>query len=92
MDKTTALDNLQKFLEENPNFKPTDRFTLSEPVEYTIDNDKIYYACWAESDGRNTRGGYSYYVLPDGTVLMPAGGSAAPETAEEVYARWQSQK
>jgi hypothetical protein len=92
MDKTTALDNLQKFLEENSNFKPTDGFTLSDPFEYTIDNNKIYYVCWSESDGRIARGGYSYYVLPDGTVHMPAGGSGQPETAEAVYARWQKSK
>lgn len=92
MDKTTALDNLQRFLEENSNFKPTNGFTLSDPVEYTIDNNKIYYVYWTESDGRNARGGYSYYVLPDGTVLMPAVGSGQPETAETVYAHWQNQK
>ena len=92
MNKTIALDNLQKFLEENPNFKPTDSFTLGELVETTIDNETIYHACWAEPDGRTARGGCSYYILPDGNVMMPTGGTGQPESLKAVYARWQSQK
>lgn len=92
MNKISALDNLYKFLDENPNFKPTEGFVLSEPLEHTIKNDKIYYVFWNEVNGRSVRGGYSYFVLPDGTVLMPNEGSGQPETVEGVYSRWQSQK
>ncbi len=91
MNETSALDNLNKFLEENANFNPTESFTLSEPTEHTINNEKIYHIYWTELDGRNARGGYSYYVMPDGAILMPREGSGQPETPESIYARWQGE-
>lgn len=92
MDKTSALNYLQEFLNINPNLKPTESFTLSEPTEQTINNEIVYYICWAELSGRNARGGYSYYVMPDGAVILPVGGSGQPENLESVYSRWQNQK
>ncbi len=92
MDKINATNYLQEFLDGNPNLKPTGSFKLSEPTEQSVNNEIFYYFCWAEQDGRNARGGYSYYVMPDGQVVLPNGGSGQPETAESVYSRWQSQK
>lgn len=92
MDKTSALNHLQKFLESNPTLKPAQGFNLSEPSEQTINNEVIYYFWWTELSGRNARGGYSYYVMPDGAVILPGGGSGQPEILESVYSRWQSQK
>ncbi|MFZ2494689.1 MAG: hypothetical protein WAW60_02905 [Candidatus Saccharimonadales bacterium] len=92
MNKTSALNHLQTFLESNPSLKPTDGFTLSEPSEQRVDNQTVYFFWWIESSGQNARGGYSYYVMPDGTVILPSGGSGQPETLESVYSRWRSQK
>lgn len=92
MDKTTATNHLQEFLDRNPNLKPANGFRLSEPTEQSVNNETLYYFCWAEQAGQNARGGYSYYVMPDGQVMLPSGGSGQPETPESVYSRWQSQK
>ena len=90
MDKTSALNNLQNFLEENSNLKPTEGFILSEPLEQKVDDEVIFYFWWIEQSGRNARGGYSYYVMPDGEVLMPGGGSGHPENVDSIYTRWKS--
>lgn len=92
MDKTSAKNHLQVFLEGNPNLKPTEGFSLSEPSEQVINNETVYYFWWVEASGRNARGGYSYYVMPDGAVMLPSGSSGQPETLEGVYSHWQSQK
>jgi hypothetical protein len=92
MNKASALEYLLQFLEKNPNLKPTNGCMLSEPYEQSINNEKIFYVCWTESDGRNARGGHQYYILPDGAILMPFGGTGHPETLEDIYSRWQSQK
>ena len=92
MDKISALTRLQQFLNSNPNLEPGDGFILSEPTEQTVNNEIIYYFCWVELSGQNARGGYSYYVMPDGAVVLPSGGSTQPETLENVYSRWRNQK
>lgn len=92
MNKTSAKNQLQAFLEGNPSLKPTKGFSLSEPSEQGINNETVYYFWWIEGSGQNARGGYSYYVMPDGAVMLPRGGSGQPETLESVYSRWQSQK
>jgi len=92
MDKTTALNRLEEFLDSNPNLKPTEGFALSEPSEQLIKNETVYYICWTEINGQNSRGGYSYYIMPDGSVILPSGGSGQPETLESIYSRWQSQR
>lgn len=91
MDKKTATNNLQEFLEQNPDLKPAEGFLLSEPYEQTINNEQVYFFWWTELNGRNARGGYSYYVMPDGKVIMPRGGSAQPESLESIYSHWQNQ-
>jgi hypothetical protein len=92
MDKKTILDILQKFLKDNPNFKPTnDGLTLSDPIEHTINGNIVYYVFW-NYEGRTLRGGPTYYIFPNGAILMPRGGSGQPETLEEVYSRWENQK
>lgn len=92
MDKTTALNHLEEFLNSNPNLGPTEGFKLSEPSEQTVNNESIYYFCWTELNGQNARGGFFYYVMPDGMVMLPNGGSGQPETIEAIYSRWQNQK
>ena len=92
MDKKAALEYLEIFLDKNPDFKPNENFMLKEPYEYTIDGNKIYFVIWTDLDGQNARGGATYYIFPDGAVLMPHGGSGHPETLEDVYSRWQRQK
>ncbi len=88
MDKTSALNHLEAFLERNPKLKPAEGFSLSQPSEQVINNETIYYFWWIEASGQNARGGYSYYVMPDGVVILPSGGLGQPETLESVYSRW----
>lgn len=90
MDITTAQNYLQAYLQENPSQKPSEGFRLSDPVEQNVNNYVFYYFYWVEDNGRNARGGYSYYILPDGKVILPLGGSAQPESAQDVYSRWQA--
>lgn len=90
MDKTTAQNYLQAYLQENPSQKPSEGFKLSDPVERSVNNDVVYSFYWVDDSGRGARGGYTYCVLPDGKVILPRGGSAQPESVQDVYSRWQA--
>ena len=90
MDKTVIMEYLKNFLINNPQYAPTDSFVLGNPKEIIVENTKIYHVWWFEKDAeRSARGGYSYYIFPDGKVLIPIGGTAKPEAPEDVWLRWK---
>lgn len=91
MDEPTAITYLEKFLEANPSYAPSDGFELGKPKELTVEGTKIYYMWWLEkSTGNSARGGAQYYIFPDGKVLLAQGGTATLEDPHAVWTRWKA--
>lgn len=91
MNKSDILAYVEKFLTSHPQLRPTESFTLGEPVERTVEDVNIFIVGWVDTEGRNARGGAVYYVFNDGTVIVPAGGSGAGRESEAaIVQRWKS--
>lgn len=90
MDETIALNSLQEYLKVNSNFKENQNYKFIK--KSASDGTEFYYCFEINDEEIPARGGNSYYIFPNGSVLMPYGGSSKPETAESVYNRWKESK
>lgn len=88
MNEQQATEHLDQFLKENTSFKPTESFQLSKPYAVESQGEKFYYIFWCDPDGRSARGGFTYYVMPDGKVLV----TQAVKPEAEIVQLWQEGK
>lgn len=90
MNQESAQRRLADFLTKNPDISPDKGFAISQSSAVTIDGDTFFTFHWVEAEsGRSARGGYMYFVFPDGRILG-GGGSASPYTIEDAYRRWKT--
>lgn len=93
MDQLTAKKHFQEFLEKHLDSKPSKSCVFSELEKYINDGIEFYFCIELDENTKKpSRGAKSYYIFPDGSVLMPYGGSSNPEESESIVRRWKNKE